>query len=151
MTAASTATPPLNQEIVQKIQKLFTQLEKWRAHLTKTTEQFNTDDANAEKEIDLLLDAEPSADAFLARTKARDDKKKEFEARKKAIQDAVDLLRARRNSFVQANQTELVSVLEQILPQKRSDQQEIRELEDLYQQLTGSAYPSSSKGTAKAK
>jgi hypothetical protein len=150
MTAAPSAAPSLNQEIVQKIQKLFTQLEKWRAHLTKLTEDFNTGDAAIVKEIDALLDAEPNADAFIAKQKARADKRAEFDARKKAIQDAVDLLRARRDTLADSNEAEMVFVLEQILPQKRSDQQEIKELEDLYKDLTGKSYPTSAGGGAKA-
>ncbi len=142
MTVAPSASTALNQEIVQKIQRLFTQLEKWRAHLTTLTDQFNTADAGLAKETDAVLDAEPNADAFVARIKARADKQAEFDARKKAVQDAIALLHDRRDTFADDNENEMIFVLEQILPQKRSDQQEIKELEDLYKQLTGKAYPS---------
>lgn len=150
MTAASASAPALNQEIVQKIQKLFTQLEKWRSQLTKVTEQFNLDDANLAKDLDAVLDGEPNPDAFVARTKARADKQAEAEGRKKAVNDALVLLRGRRDVLAETNKAEMIFVLRQILPQKQSDQEDIEELQDLYRKLTGKSYPTSGEAAAKA-
>ncbi len=150
MTAASASAPALNQDIVQKIQKLFTQFDKWSQHLTKVTEQFNSDDANLAKDLDAVLDGEPNPDVFVAKTKARADKRAEFDSRKKAISDAIEMLRSRRGSFADSNKAEMIFILRQILPQKRSDRQDIEELEDLYKKLTGKAYPASGEAAAKA-